>query len=62
MVKRKPSCIEQIVDVADDTKEICCPPKGHEMWNAHPRVYLTFAPGQQEVQCYYCGTRYRRKR
>lgn len=58
MVRKNPSCTEREVKVGS-MQNICCPPQGCEMWDAHPRIYLAFAPGQQEVQCYYCGTRYR---
>lgn len=39
---------------------LCCPRPGHDVWNMHPRVYLSIedAPNH-EVTCPYCGAHYR---
>ena len=36
---------------------VSCPLKEDEVWNIHPRVYLSFDE-KQEVSCPYCGTKF----
>lgn len=35
-----------------------CPNPSMPLWSSHPRVYLDIVD-EHEVQCPYCGTRYR---
>ncbi len=45
------------VVIKDPDAPVTCPPQ-FARWNLHPRVYLTRKPGDREVMCPYCGTRY----
>ncbi len=42
---------------------LCCPLPGEEVWNMHPRVYLSIDEEPSgEIACPYCGARYRLQR
>jgi len=45
------------VKIARDQLPLSCPPRGEEVWNLHPRVYLPLAKSGEAV-CPYCSTRY----
>ena len=54
------ACSMQVMEV-DSLEDLCCPPIGSQLWQAHPRVYLPVRKNTQSVKCYYCGTRYVKK-
>ena len=45
------------VKISRDQLPLSCPPRGEEVWNLHPRVYLPIEATGEAV-CPYCGTRY----
>jgi len=45
------------VKVSRDQLPLSCPPRGEEVWNLHPRVYLPIEATGEAV-CPYCSTRY----
>jgi len=45
------------VKITHDQLPLSCPPRGEEVWNLHPRVYLPLAKSGEAV-CPYCSTRY----
>lgn len=53
------ACQQRVVEVARNSKVICCPTPDQALWNAHPRVYLPIAEQGGSVVCPYCGTEYR---
>jgi uncharacterized Zn-finger protein len=40
--------------------ETCCPGLNEEVWNGHPRVFLSFN-NSGNAKCPYCGTKYQLK-
>ena len=48
---------QRLVRVTRDPLPLSCPPRGEEVWNLHPRVYLPVAKTGEAV-CPYCSTRY----
>ncbi len=48
---------QRLVRVTRDQLPLSCPPRGEEVWNLHPRVYLPVAKTGEAV-CPYCSTRY----
>ncbi len=36
---------------------LCCPADSQDLWNGHPRVYLSF-DSSGFTQCPYCGDKY----
>lgn len=55
--KQKSACSERQVIVTEKDLPLCCPSDDAPVWNAHPKVYLTFDETHQ-VKCPYCGTLY----
>ena len=49
---------ERLIEVTAADLPLHCPQPGHEIWNAHPRVFLPIDK-TGEVLCPYCGTLYR---
>jgi uncharacterized Zn-finger protein len=45
------------IEVTNDDLPLCCPLPDMRVWDAHPRVYLTFDKSNK-VTCPYCGTKY----
>ena len=45
------------VKISRDQLPLSCPPRGEEVWNLHPRVYLPIEATGEAV-CPYCSTRY----
>jgi uncharacterized Zn-finger protein len=56
------AAVELLAKDLNRAGEVCCPsPKaGMQVWNTHPRVYLSLAHGGA-AKCPYCGTVYRLK-
>ncbi len=46
-----------LVKISRADLPLCCPRGGDQVWNQHPRVYLTLSQARS-VGCPYCGTRY----
>lgn len=54
----KEACQQKIVIVSESTVQ--CPGEDESIWNAHPVIFLTVAPGET-VTCPYCSTIYKRE-
>ncbi len=48
---------ESEVHLTRDQLPLCCPPRGVEVWDKHPRVWLPVTASGKAV-CPYCSTRY----
>jgi uncharacterized Zn-finger protein len=48
---------ERMVEVAAADLPLHCPLPSQQLWNTHPRVFLTIEK-TGEALCPYCGTRY----
>jgi uncharacterized Zn-finger protein len=46
-----------VIKVSRADLPLACPRPGDEVWNMHPRVYLSIEK-TGEVSCPYCGARY----
>jgi uncharacterized Zn-finger protein len=51
------ACTKRHIDLTYADLPLSCPPKGTEVWDAHPRVYLP-VEDIGKVTCPYCGTEY----
>lgn len=50
---------QQTIKVSKRELPLACPRPGDEVWNMHPRVYLSFKGGVgTTVTCPYCGANY----
>lgn len=47
------------IEVRAEDLPFSCPPQGHEVFSAHPRVFLPLEE-RNNVTCPYCGQRYLR--
>ncbi len=47
----------KLVKVSREDLPLACPRPGDEVWNMHPRVYLSIEK-TGEASCPYCGARY----
>ena len=52
--------LQPVIEVDRDQLPLSCPGRGDEVWNMHPRVYLTFGKSGGAV-CPYCGAVYKLK-
>ena len=57
MTTQNTTAKKNTIKVAANSKSVCCPPKGQELWNLHPRVYLDIEKSR-EVKCPYCGNHF----
>lgn len=48
---------QRVVKVGRAELPLCCPRPGDEVWNLHPRVYLSIEKSGKAV-CPYCGAGY----
>jgi uncharacterized Zn-finger protein len=48
---------QRVVKVGRAELPLCCPRPVDEVWNMHPRVYLSIEKSGEAV-CPYCGARY----
>ncbi len=48
---------QRVVKVGRAELPLCCPRPGDEVWNMHPRVYLSIEKSGEAV-CPYCGASY----
>jgi uncharacterized Zn-finger protein len=48
---------ERRIEVSRNDLPLHCPMPGMQLWNAHPRVFLSIEK-TGEALCPYCGTRY----
>lgn len=46
--------------IAKKDLPLSCPPKSGELWNMHPRVYITLND-DNKASCPYCGAKYKLK-
>jgi len=56
MSKLNNACIYPMIHITKQDLPLCCPMNDTEIYNAHPRVYLTFE--NNEANCPYCNTKY----
>ena len=54
---QQPACAEKSYLVNENDLPLCCPTNDMTLWNAHPKVYLTF-DSHGVAACPYCGARY----
>ena len=56
-LEKQPSCTDLIYLVNHNDLPLSCPTNEMILWNAHPKVYLSF--GQDgRATCPYCSARY----
>ena len=51
---------QRYIEVTAADLPLTCPMPDMSLWNAHPKVSLSFKSGN-EVRCPYCGTLYKFK-
>lgn len=56
----KQDITQRYIEVTAQDLPLTCPMPNMSLWNAHPRVGITFDHGS-EARCPYCGTQYRFK-
>ena len=54
----KTACVNKKVYVKKHQLPICCPQPGEEIFNAHPKIYLSLDEKNREATCPYCSTVY----
>jgi len=52
-----PKANEQIIKVSREQLPLSCPLPEEDVWNMHPRIYLSMDK-KGEAVCPYCGARY----
>ena len=57
MKHSKKACRSATITITQSDLPLCCPMPNQEIWDAHPRVYLTLDDDGQTI-CPYCGTIY----
>ncbi len=54
----KKQAVQTVIEVRRSELPLSCPRPGQEVWNMHPRVFLSIEK-TGEATCPYCGARYR---
>jgi uncharacterized Zn-finger protein len=57
-MSQKAPCLHKEVHVTKAQLPLSCPQKDETLWNAHPKIFLTFNEDSQEATCPYCETHY----
>ena len=57
-MSQREACLQKKFYVTKAHLPLSCPQDDETLWNAHPKIFLTFNDESKEAICPYCETHY----